>query len=291
MKKMILSCLAAAVLATGAKAQMAIGPEGGINISNYTGFSGGQYLNTTIQTGIRIGGVVQDPISHSFYIERGLFYVMNGFKMDVPAGNASARINTAELPLNLLYKFHANRAGDRVFIGIGPYLAFNMTGRYKVTAASVDRKLSFGSDDHDDMKIVDFGAGASIGYQVGNGVFIRAHAQMGFVNLKPYGDENNALYNTNYGVTIGYLFMHDMKPHGHMMHGRRGAGCDRDRDMEGCHHGRENHRDMGCCRHHDCDRCRHHSCCHNSGSCHHEEMNDKHEDHENMEKHDEMMNK
>ncbi len=295
MKTMILSCLAVAMLATGAKAQMAIGPEGGVNISNYTGFSGGQYLNTTIQTGLRIGGVIQDPISHSFYIERGLFYVLNGYKMDVAGGNASAWVNTAELPLNLLYKFRANGAGDRVFIGIGPYLAFNLTGRYKISALSVDRRLSFGSDDHDDMKIVDFGAGANIGYQIGNGVFIRAHAQMGFVNLKPYGDANNAIYNTNYGVTVGYLFMHEMKSHGHM-HGHR--GCDGDRDMECCHHGRERSRDMGCCHHggechHDSDCCRHHSCCHHSGGCHHEEMGDKHEghDHEGMEKHEDTMNK
>ena len=243
MKTTILSCLAIALLATGANAQFAIGPEAGVNISNYTGFSGGQYLNTTIQTGVRVGGVLQDPINHSFYIERGLFYVMNGYRMDVPAGNASARVNTAELPLNLLYKFRENNGGDRIFIGFGPYLAFNLTGRYKISDGSVDRKLSFGSDNADDLKIVDFGAGINAGYQVGNGVFIRAHAQIGFVNLKPYGDENNAIRNTNYGVTIGYLFSksmgHDKGQHGnnyhHMHHHMHHCHCDRcchDNDMK-----------------------------------------------------------
>lgn len=223
MKKIVLSCLAVAAIATCANAQFAIGPEAGLNISNYTGFASGDNLHTDNQLGGRIGLVMQNDINHYFYIERGLYYVMNGYRRDLPEGTASVRVNTAELPLNLQYKFRANSTGDRVFIGIGAFLAFNFSGSYAVQDASIDRSLSMGSDQHDDLKVVDFGFGAHAGYQVSNGVIIRAHVQRGIVNLKPYGDLNNAVYSMNFGLSVGYLFMpcsddmHHHHGHGHRM--------------------------------------------------------------------------
>lgn len=211
MKKIILSfCFLATFVAT--QAQTTYGPMIGINFSNYTGKSGGVTQSTDMKIGGRIGGIVDFGLSDNISLQPGIFYVMNGYKTSVLGIDVSASVNTIEVPINVEYKF-GTPGGNRFFVGIGPYVGMNIGGTIKVSGSflgvsvSDSKSIRIGSDTSSaDMKALDMGLGLNVGYQLSQGWIVKAHYQMGFMNLMPSGDENNSMKNYNFGVSVGYLF-------------------------------------------------------------------------------------
>ncbi|MCW3120733.1 MAG: hypothetical protein JWQ38_225 [Flavipsychrobacter sp.] len=226
MKKFVLSCLCAMALVNTANAQVTFGPIAGLNVSNYT-ITGTNIalgspalgtasftLNTTTKIGGRFGAVVNIPLNEHFYLQPGVLYVMNGFKQSfLGLIELKAHINTAEVPVNLFYKF-GDGDNKPFFIGAGPYFAYNVVGGMKVninpalssTVSSVtNTKLDIGSDSTDFVKAFDCGFGVNAGYQLAMGLFVNAHYQFGLTNLIPIDINGYSIKNHNYGISIGYM--------------------------------------------------------------------------------------
>jgi len=222
MKKAIIALSVLVVIATGARAQsnpiiytigsapadhkeeadpkrgIAFGPEIGLNMANMAMTS----LTTSFKFGLAAGAVVDFGLSKNFYLQPGLFYLMNGCTVSKGTYNPSYSINlnTIQLPINVLYKL-SKPGKSRIFFGLGPYVAYNISGTTK--SGSTTSTITIG-DKTNDTKPLDFGADVNVGYQFAMGLLIRARYQMGFANLNP--NSGSTATTSAIGVTVGYLF-------------------------------------------------------------------------------------
>lgn len=207
MKKLLLTIFSLPLCA-GAFAQFSVGPEAGLLFSNYTGKSNGETVNTKPVFGARFGATADLGLGSHFAVQSGLLYVINGYQLDYFILSQKVTINTLEVPLNVFWK-SGEPGDDRFFVGVGPYIGWNMSGKYKETGngASETRSLNIGDKvGEDDSKRTDYGIGVNLGYQLSMGLFIRAHFQKGLANLQPGGNADNIAQNMNYGISFGYLF-------------------------------------------------------------------------------------
>ncbi len=191
--------------------KIVIGAEAGLNLSNYY-FKHDQYSwNNDMIIGGRIGGIVDIALSDQLYFQPGLFYAMNGTKATYNNGFAHSHetigLNTVELPANILYKTGDPSSG-RFFVGLGPYAGYNISGNITNTSADMkNRAVNIGSNkNNDDIKPLDFGVGANVGYELACGFFVRLRYQIGLFNLTPNTNAGASIKSTSYGLNVGYLF-------------------------------------------------------------------------------------
>lgn len=189
-------------------AQLGIGVEMGFNLSDYNiTYSNNERKQTDMKLGGRLGGFVDYAFANHFYFQPGLYHVTNGYKSNLLSGYEKYTISTVEIPLNVVYKtgFFEN---STFFIGAGPYLGINRDGEYYIQSGSIISKkdLKFGKWPTDDIRKLDLGAGANIGYQNHTGFFLRARAQMGLLNLMPGTVRNATMTSMGYCLSVGYIF-------------------------------------------------------------------------------------
>jgi Outer membrane protein beta-barrel domain len=211
MKKIILSIGIVGLAATGSYAQVTFGPEiggtfAGAQIRDSLGL-----IKTNLRSGFTVGGIVEFCLSDNVYLQPGIFYVMNGFKYSADDIEFTERVSTIQIPINLQYKF-GDPGGNRVFIGISPFLGYNLSGKLEASAnfsgtpVSSSQSLRIGSDSSNNIRRFDAGVGFNAGYEFSNGVFFRAAYQVGVLDLRPMGDPNNFQRSSHFGITAGFLF-------------------------------------------------------------------------------------
>jgi hypothetical protein len=210
MKHTGLTLLFIALMATTAprECRAQVGAELGLNMANLAIKSDGNSVKTTFKPGFAIGIPAGITVTPHVYFEPGLFFEMTGAKLTAqPTGKYS--INTVTVPINIEFKT-GEKCGGRFFIGIGPYIGYNVGGSYTANAygilAATSVTLKIGTANTDDLKALDAGAGINFGYQLKMRLYARAHYQMGFVDLNPAADGNNSLKTSAFGVTVGYMF-------------------------------------------------------------------------------------
>lgn len=206
MKKFLLSAAIIAGLGQ-AHAQTGFGVEVGYHLSNYNMKSAGAMVPTDVRYGGRLGALADLAFTDNLYFQPGIYYVSNGYKLDIPNGYQSFRVNTLEVPLNIQYKI-GMLGTNRVFLGAGPYVAANVHGNATTQTSTVSsrRDLMFGGKPGNDIKAFDFGLGANIGFQLTAGLFARARMQAGIVNQDPSGAKDSYMRNYGFSLTVGYLF-------------------------------------------------------------------------------------
>jgi len=221
MKKILLLFLFLALRPLTSPAQVKYGAEATLNVSNYTIKTPGLLVPTTFWVpGFSIGGLADYSINDNISLQPGLFFAINGIKYSytIPflgSADFSAHINTIQIPVNVQYKF-GDAAGNRFFVGAGPFFAVNLSGSAKANVSgnglipfgipTIDSSASLkvGSDSSDYIKRFDFGVGVNGGYELKNGLFFRLHGQLGLLNLQPKGNASNSIKSMNYNVSVGY---------------------------------------------------------------------------------------
>ena len=122
------------------------------------------------------------------------------------------RLNYLEVPLNIRYNIPIGV--NKVFIGGGPYIGVGISGKenYTITdngpgeanANQVNKSsknITYGSG-YDDIKSMDFGLGAKLGFALKKGWLISFNYEYGLTNLSNdprYSGENKTL-----GLSLGY---------------------------------------------------------------------------------------
>jgi hypothetical protein len=208
MKKILLSLVAVALLGT-ANAQISFAPELGLNLANMSIKSGGTSMSTSMKAGLAVGGIADIGFTDNLSLQPGIFYVMNGCNFS----GGSYNVGTIQVPINVIYKL-GEEGGNRFFFGAGPFIGFNMSAKAK--AGSTSTTIDIGTDKtKDGLKPLDFGVGVNLGYMLANGLFFRAHYQMGLANLDPISDADNTAKSSAVGVTAGYFFGKKGKKMGH----------------------------------------------------------------------------
>ncbi len=214
MKKASILLFATLGLIGETKAQMKFGIQAGLNESKYTEKESmnGVVLSPDFKykTGFRVGVVADFELKKNLSLQPSISYVTNGTKFTFGTGTDAVsldmNVNSIEVPINLNYKM------KHWFIGAGPYMAFNMSGKGTVSSpdTSYTKSLSFGTDSTNSLRKLDIGLGANVGYQFDNGIFLKVHLQTSLLNLAPKNPTVDGVTvterNTNFGFTAGYYF-------------------------------------------------------------------------------------
>lgn len=188
MKKNLLLLGAAFLLAVGANAQVSYGVKAGVNLPKlkFTGDGTGTSYTTNAATNFHVTGYASLFAAPNFAIQPGLSLQGKGgkFKEDGMVeidGEDSATLNfmSLEIPVNAVYYIPTGEAGS-VFLGAGPYVGFNISGKGKSGGVSED--VDFGSG-QEEFKRLDYGANFTAGYKLSNGFLVNAAYGLGLGNL------------------------------------------------------------------------------------------------------------
>lgn len=208
MKKVLLSLGVAMATIMGAQAQTGYGLKAGVNLGEYSNMPSGQSVNTSFF----VTGYADMPMSPNFSIQPGISLQGKGTKYDYKEGSASAEISrnvmSIEIPVNAVYYIPTGESG-KFFVGAGPYIGFNVSGRdkAKATAGSInfseDQKLKLSGSDKD-LNVIDAGANFMLGYKFSNGFLLSAGYNLGLTNLVPNADK--IVSNRVWQLGVGFQF-------------------------------------------------------------------------------------
>jgi hypothetical protein len=174
---------------------------GGINFQNLNGkLANGDKLANDMLMGFHGGVNVQIPIAPEFYFQPGLMFAVKGAKNTTGIFGAEStdetRINYIELPLNLVYK--GALGNGFIMIGIGPYLAYGISGKQIIDGSS------FPFERGTDYDAFDAGGNIFAGYETAGGLFLQLDTQLGMVNINT--EDQPTIKNTGFGLSLGYRF-------------------------------------------------------------------------------------
>jgi hypothetical protein len=144
-------------------AQMGFGAEIGLNGGDDMVKAAGSKRNVDVKYGLRAGVLTDLALTDNFYFQPGIYYASNGYKYNYAGGFGEYAFNQLEIPLYILYKIGPLGA-NRISIGAGPYVGFNIGGNVKVhsqvgsaPAYESTRDLNVGSGVVNDIKVFDAG--------------------------------------------------------------------------------------------------------------------------------------
>ncbi|WP_156307640.1 porin family protein [Sphingobacterium endophyticum] len=211
MKKLLLSIGAAFLLAAGAQAQTSYGLKAGVNLGKYSNVPEASKDFQKNNVSFYVTGFADIPVAPQFSIQPGVSLQGKGskFEYDGDAGDGSSTLNvmSIEVPVNAVYYIPAG--SGNVFLGAGPYVGFNISGKNKIkgNVAGVggegEYDLSFSGDDKD-MNLIDAGANFMAGYKFNNGLLINAGYGLGLTNLNPDSGDKYSSRVLSFG--LGFQF-------------------------------------------------------------------------------------
>ena len=173
------------------------GFKAGVNLNNVS--SNDEELNEELagRTSIHLGVITDFKMSKSLSFQPQLLFSNRGAKIDHGDHKDVYAFNSLEIPLNFTYRKNASKG---VFLGVGPSLGYNLSGKVKGDHDSED--IVFGSGDGE-IKRLDLGLNALIGYQFSNKYFVSTNYSSGFSN---WSNESNSTWKNNIvGISVGFF--------------------------------------------------------------------------------------
>ncbi len=162
--------------------------------------------------GVEIGGFADIPLANKLYSFRpGLGYSLERASAVVEGDRSSIHVSFIKVPLDLIY--HSPYMDGRLSLGAGPFLAYNLGGKYNWANTRV-QSISFGSDQGDfgrTYKRVDMGINLLGSYQLNEQIILGAHFDFGLLNMihmteDPDEAKKASIHTLNFGITAGYIF-------------------------------------------------------------------------------------
>ncbi|HEY0609645.1 MAG TPA: porin family protein [Chitinophaga sp.] len=223
MKKQLILLAAGMCFGLYSFAQVSFGVKAGFSGANLSskfdapGFE--RKTDTKWIPAFHAGVIVDITLTDNFSLQPGLFYSAKGNKRGGTDSlgstvSATTRLNYLELPLNVLYKHSLGKG--RLFAGLGPYLAYGISGKVKWKNdyndmrpdinedVDVKFKNEVGSNSNVIyVKPLDAGANVTIGYEMDMGLLFSVNYSQGLVNTSPYSYEIEK--NRYIGISVGYL--------------------------------------------------------------------------------------
>lgn len=194
------------VMVTAVSAQVSLGVKGGINMSN---FYGDELDTKNVKVGFNIGLLADYEFTYNSAIQTGLFFTSKGSKYTTSLGSISGEISSnpmyLQLPIHYAYKLDVT-PGTRIVFHGGPYAAFGVGGKWKVSGSYRDNTAAkdgslFGSNAL--LKRFDAGLGLGVGAEFGV-ILVDLGWDMGLVNISE--SNKGDLKNQNAYVSVGYKF-------------------------------------------------------------------------------------
>ncbi len=218
MKILLILLLSTTFAIAQENSKLSVGIFGGVNLQNINGKAyNGDKLNNDMLPSYHFGADLQIPVAPEFYFQPGLMYIRKGDKNTSASSTSTTSLSYIEIPLNMVYK--AALGKGFFMIGLGPYLAYGISGSVKTVSGllTLDQKITFKkavrSEDNllvPYYKPFDAGANLLVGYELEDGVFIQLDSQFGLLNINPeykgFTDDQSSAKNTGFGLSLGYRF-------------------------------------------------------------------------------------
>jgi hypothetical protein len=230
MKRILCFIAALGMGAQAVNAQVKLGPEAGVTYNTMLQKINGVDYDTKYQFGVRMGAVVDIPLSPALYLQPGVaFSAYNGGKSTYTRYYASGegiptrvydqreyQVSYINIPVYFMYKTGRNFDDNHFFVGLGPFMNIAIAGRfdqiYTTTLNGLDRPvyydraLNIGDfKQQDDHRRIDVGVNVMLGYEFSNGLFFRGYYGTGLLNMAPGADMDNRFRHMGGGLTVGFL--------------------------------------------------------------------------------------
>ena len=173
------------------------GFKAGVNLNNVS--SNDEELNEELagRTSIHLGVITDFSMSKSLSFQPQVLFSGRGAKIDHGDHKDVYAFNSLEIPLNFTYRKNASKG---VFLGVGPSLGYNLSGKVKGDHDSED--IVFGSG-NGEIKRLDLGLNAIFGYQFSNKYFVSTIYSSGLSN---WSNESNSTWKNNIvGISVGFF--------------------------------------------------------------------------------------
>lgn len=192
MKFYVTVALAAIFMAGSAKAQhVNMGVKAGLNVYNINTDNNTSYDS---KTGLNLGLIGHIHLSRQLALQPEVVYSAQGAKYTVAGTETKIKLNYINVPVLFQYMF------DNGFrLQAGPQVGFLASAKSETNNTDTDIK--------NNLKSIDFGLGAGVGYvHPASGFGVDARYNLGLSNI----NENTAVKSTNNGFQVGvfYLFKH-----------------------------------------------------------------------------------
>lgn len=207
MKKLVLFAVVAIMSVTVSQAQeIRLGAKGGVNFATLGGDDIGDIKS---RTGFHIGGLVEIPITESFWIQPEVLYSAQGAKYEergqelgVPYSiKGTIKLDYIQVPVMAKYYVVEGLA-----IEAGPQIAFlaKSTGKVESSVGGISYE---DEDDIDDISKIDFSLGVGASYRMDMGLFVGARYNFGLSNVNDGSfSDDIKLHNNVFQVSLGYSF-------------------------------------------------------------------------------------
>lgn len=185
-------------------AQLSIAPEAGYQMSKVRYEIAGSEETGDFKSGVRFGANIGLGVSDHFILQGGAFFSGKGSELDFLGINMKRTFNYIDIPVVLNYMTGV-ATGNRFFIGAGPYWGYAIGGSNKVNGTKQD--INIGSNAvSDDLKPLDFGINANVGFLLSGGFYVRGMYAHGITNILPGGNSDNSMRNSTLSLSLGYNF-------------------------------------------------------------------------------------
>ncbi len=183
MKKYFLTAAAVFGLMSAVSAQdISFGAKAGINIANFSGDAVG---NSSL-IGFHIGGTAEIELSDEFSFQPELMYSAQGASFDF----GDSKLTYLNIPLMAKYY-----VAEGFSLEAGPQVGFLLSAKNK----DVDFK--------DEVKGIDFGINAGVGYKLDSGLNFGVRYNLGLSNINDTEDTDDfKTKNTVIQLSVGYMF-------------------------------------------------------------------------------------
>jgi hypothetical protein len=199
---------------TGQAQKSRVGITLGPTFSNLYGNGVGQTANDGMKAGFTLGLVMQTPLCGHFDFLPGLYYVQKGRVSQEAIGIVKSKksigLRYVEVPFDFVY--NTNPGGTNFFIGAGPYAAFNVPSKNitKVSGSKTESDVIFGNTSASDVRGIDYGAQAIIGFRIKSNWSLSANYDFGIRNLYPTG-EGGVIRNGSFAFQLGVMINNKKK--------------------------------------------------------------------------------
>jgi len=203
MKKVMLACLSilmtAGLMNVNAQTTISGGIKAEANMSNFI-LTDLDYQTSKLNVGANLGGFMKIDLHENFAIQPEIMFFFKNSKMET--GNYKDDFQQFGLQIPVYAVGQMNLGTGKGYVGVGPYVGLGFTANMKDADSDLYEKVNDGAA----MNRWDFGIGAMIGYEFGNGIQINAGYQIGLIDQLDAGKDNATMLNQGISLGIGYRF-------------------------------------------------------------------------------------
>jgi hypothetical protein len=164
-----------------------------------------------MKLGWHFGGVGELELNDNMSVEAALMLSSKGYKYEDEDWDVKNTFSPLFLHIPILFKYGVPVGDFKLFGQAGPYLAYGIGGKTKVTSDNPliedsDESIKWGSGDDDDLKPLDFGLNIGAGIAFEMGLEANLFYELGLGNHAIETEGGTKIANRVFGISFAYKF-------------------------------------------------------------------------------------